>query len=483
MLKKIVAENFFATILSGTNMKVTDSLIGKLIKLFLPLAFAVATLADAQTNTAPAGTNNFPSWITRPLPLADALNVALQQNATILKAKNDLEANYGLVVQTRAIVIPKLQATGSYTYTDRHAIENFPGTSIPNQSWNTGLQIVQSIYEGGRLGSAIRAARLTKEQALLNYQTAVADTLLATRIAYYDVLLAEQQIVVNEASVNLLDAELRDQTNRFNAGTVPRFNVLRAEVAVANARPPLIRARNDYRIAKNNLSNLLGYNLPSDVWEDIPLRLTDKLEAEPYQIELPAAIQQALSKRTELGALRKTEQLQRENIINARSGYQPNLQAFAGYGWRNVQFTPPVELGHEIDGWNVGAQLNWNIFDGFLTRGKVIQAKAQYEHAKNDLADQSRQIELQVRTAYSTFIEAKEVLESQQKVQEEADEALRLARARAEAGTGTQLDVLDAETSLTQARTTQIQALHDYETARARLERAIGQDMVQANNK
>jgi outer membrane protein TolC len=84
-----------------------------------------------------------------------------------------------------------------------------------------------------------------------------------------------------------------------------------------------------------------------------------------------------------------------------------------------------------------------------------------------------------VRTAYSTFIEAKEVLESQQKVQEEADEALRLARARADAGTATQLDVLDAETSLTQARSTQVQALHDYSVARARLERAIGQDMIQ----
>ncbi len=57
---------------------------------------------------------------------------------------------------------------------------------------------------------------------------------------------------------------------------------------------------------------------------------------------------------------------------------------------------------------------------------------------------------------------------------------MREANARADAGTGTQLDVLDAETSLTQARTTQIQALHDYDTARAKLERAIGEDMIAA---
>jgi outer membrane protein TolC len=199
----------------------------------------------------------------------------------------------------------------------------------------------------------------------------------------------------------------------------------------------------------------------------------------PYQVDLPDAIQQALTKRTELIVLRKTAELQRLNVVNARAGYKPTVQAFAGYNWYNAQFTAPVELDHDIRGWNAGGQLNWAIFDGMLTRGKVVQAKALYEKAKTDVDDKGRQIELEVRTAYSDFIEAREVLESQQKVQEQADEALREAKARADAGTGTQLDVLDAETSLTQARTTEVQALHDYAAARARLERAMGGDMIQ----
>jgi outer membrane protein TolC len=177
--------------------------------------------------------------------------------------------------------------------------------------------------------------------------------------------------------------------------------------------------------------------------------------------------------------VRKTAELQRLNIVNAKAGYKPTVQLFAGYNWYNAQFTPPVTLDHDINGWNAGAQLSWDIFDGLLTHGRVVQARALYEKSKTDVDDRGRQIELEVRTAYSDFIEAREVLESQQKVQEQADEALREARARADAGTSTQLDVLDAETSLTQARTTQIQALHDYAVARARLERAIGEDMIQ----
>jgi outer membrane protein TolC len=445
------------------------------------LFFCVGLLMGFVWNLTAQNTNiSLPGWITRPLSLADCLNIALQQNATILKAKNDLDAQYGLVVQTRAVVLPQLQATGQYKDTDRSAIENFPNApSTPDQNWNAGLQIVQSIYQGGKLMAAVRTAKVTKEQALAQYQTTLADTLLAVRLAYYDILLAAEQITVNETSVNLLEKELEDQQRRYDAGTVPHFNVLRAKVSVANARPPLIQAQNSYRIAKNNLCNLLGYNLPREVWDNIPLNLTDTLDAAPYQINLSDALQQALAKRPELVDLRKAEELQKLNITVAASGYKPNLSVFAGYTWFNAQFTPPVELDHSIDGWNAGAQVSWNIFDGMLTHGKVVQAKAQYEKSKTAVDEEARNIELEVRTAYSDFLEAQEVLESQKTVQAEAEESLREANARADAGTGTQLDVLDAENSLTQARSTQVQALHDYDAARARFERAIGKDVIQ----
>jgi TolC family type I secretion outer membrane protein len=481
----LAKNKWFATIASDLNRmkQFTLSTNGKFARANLSLAVAVAITgfsasgADVNTNT------NLAAWITRPLALADCLDLALQQNGRLLKARSDLEAAYGVVVQTRAVAIPKIQATGSYTDMDPGAVDRFPslpaGFAInqPHESWNAGVQLIQSIYEGGRVTSALRSAKLTKEQALLQYQTTIADTLLAVRVAYYDVLLAAQQITVQEASVNLLTNELQDQQRRFDAGTVPRFNVLRAEVEVANARPRLISARNANRIARNNLVNLLGCNMPRDVSEDIPLQLTGTLEAEPYQIELPAAITQALEKRTELAALRKAEQLRREGVASAQGGYKPSVQVFAGYGWRNSQFTEDIDRG--LGGWNAGAQMSWNIFDGRLTKGKVQEAEALYEKSRTDVDDTGRQVELEVRTAYSNFIEAREVLESQKKVQEEAEEALRLARARSDAGTGTQLDVLDAQTSLTEARTTQVQALHDYAVARAHLERAIGQDVIQ----
>ncbi len=436
----------------------------------------VAMLVMAFTVGAAESSNSKPQdWSKRQLSLAEALDLALQQNGTILKGKSDLEAAYGIVVQTRAIALPKVKIGGQFQAIAQSAVDTPAGTTFSlgtDKNWTTEIRLVQSIYEGGRINSALRSAKLTQEQALLQYQAVVADTLLAVRINYYDILLAAQQIVVREASVNLLQRELDDQQRRFAAGTVPRFNVLRAEVAVANARPQLFRARNAERVTKNRLVDLLGYNLPRTVGEDVPVQLTDTLDAAPYEIDLSAAIGQALEKRPELGVLRAAESLQAESVVNAKAGYKPSVQIFGGYGARNSSFTS--DLSTERHGWLAGAQLSWDIFDGMLTQGKVVEAKAVYQKSQTELANTSRRIELEVRTAYSDFTEAREVLESQKKVQEQAEESLRLAKARADAGTGTQLDVLNAETALTEARTTQSLALRDYAVAVARLERAMG---------
>jgi len=427
--------------------------------------------------TAPAAdllhTNGIPPWSSNALSMADAVNIALRQNGTILHAKSDLEAQYGVVIQIRAIAIPKVDASGNYQTSGEVEAYPFPGSPpVQHQGWFSNIRLLQSIYEGGRITSSFRSARLTKDQAVLQFESVVADAVLAVRIAYYDVLSAAQQVVVNEASVKLLAQTVEDQTRRFEAGTVPRFNVLQAEVQLANERPKLIQARNALRIAKNNFVNVLGSEVPVGIWEDIPVNLTDQLDADPYNIELPVALSKALELRTELAALRKAEGLRREDVITARAGYKPSIQLFAGYGGRNSGFNN--DLGHDVSGYFAGAQFSWQIFDGLLTKGKVVQAKALYEGSKIAVDNETRDIELEVRTDYSNFLEARETLESQKKVLEEAEEALRLATARSDAGTGTQLDVLNAQTQLTTARSTQVQALHDYDVARARLERAIG---------
>jgi outer membrane protein TolC len=436
----------------------------------------VASLLGYAGNSRAAAesTNALPS---QPISLAEALDLAIQCNPAIQKARKDLEATEGVVLQTRAIAWPKVQVTGNYAATEPSGVDK-PPLTIPgftfgtDQSWHSQVRLVQSIYEGGRVVSGLRAARLLREQALLNYQTTLANAILDVELAYYAVLLQTQQITVQEASVLLLERELKDTQQRLEAGSVPRFNVLRAEVELANARPRLIRARNGFHIAKNILANLLGLDVPRGASQDIPLTLSGALTPEPLEMDLPTAVSQALAGRSELGALRKTGALLRENVRTARSGYKPSVQAFGGYQAQSSIFSS--DLDRELHGWMAGVQLTWDVFDGWRTRGRVMEAAANVGRNEVEQDNAGRQIELEVRTAFSSFVEAREVLDSQKKVLEAAEEALRLARSRGEAGSGTQLDVLGAQTALTEARTTQVLALHDYAAARAKLRRAVG---------
>ena len=447
---------------------------GYLLAMVLPIA-----AADVLSTNALPATNGLPDWLTRPLSLADALTLAESHNAALQKAKKDLEITHAVAVQTRAVALPRLQATGQYRAVDQSFID-VPTVSGPmqfefeenDQLWTVGLEVSQTVYDGGRLQSSVRSARLLRELALFDYQTALADTLLNVRVSYEDVLLAAEQIVVRESSVKLLTQQLDDTGRRYEAGTVPQFNVLRAEVELANARPPLSRARNTFRISKQRLANELGYDVPLGVPEDLPLTLTGRLDGPRAEVELANALAMALQNRTELLSLRVAERLRKEGVQSAKADYFPRFELFAGYGVQNRQFA--FDLTTEIHGWSAGARMNWSLFDGQLTKGRVQEARVRHERVQIDYEDARRRIELEMRALYSTFVEAREVLDSQQKVIEQATEALRLATARFEAGADTQLNVLSAQTALTDARTVYVQALHAYSVALARLQRAMG---------
>src|SRR5665213_2879919 len=117
----------------------------KKLTLFSLLAVLAVTVSADETNA--------PAWLSRPLSQADCINIALAQNADILKAQSDLKASQGVVIQTRAVALPQVIASGKYTDVDQSLVQGIPVTPpatsppTPHQSWNTGIQIVQGIYD------------------------------------------------------------------------------------------------------------------------------------------------------------------------------------------------------------------------------------------------------------------------------------------------------------------------------------------------
>jgi outer membrane protein TolC len=414
------------------------------------------------------------SQLEQPLPdtldLKNAVAYALENNFTIRQARERIRQQEGVEIQVRARQIPNVSAAGSYS---NNASEISSYSAAPEGAWSIALEARQVLYAGGGVRSSVKSAQLVREAALLELEGIINQQLLAVRTQFYTVLLAKERIKVQEDSVNLLEQQLKDARNRFEAGTTSNFEVLRAEVALANGQPPLIQARNDHRIAVEQLRQLLGFVAGRGANVTTVPEFVGTLEiGQPVTYQLPDALAAALANRPELQQLAKLENAGEQNVKTNRAGYRPEVDLVGGYAVVRSPFS--MAWDNRRVGWTAGLQAQWNIFDGRATTGRVMQARSQLEQTKLSQAATMLAIEVQVRQANSSLIEAWELVQASSKTIEQAEEALRLANVRYSAGTATQLDVLTSQVSLTAARLNQLQAYYGYHVALATMRQSIG---------
>jgi outer membrane protein len=401
------------------------------------------------------------------LDLPYALAFALDNNFSIRQAKERIRQQEGVVVEVRAPEIPNVGASGGYQRGDAALSPNGE-----DRYWTVDVTARQLLYAGGGVTAGIKSQQYTLDAAVLELRAVINDALLDVRTRFYTVLVNRQKIKVQEQNVELIQRQLQDVKNRYEAGTVSNFEVLRAEVAVANAQVPLITARNDYRLAIEELRFALGFATArnSDVTK-VPDFL-GTLDFTPTSFDLISALATAREQRPDLMRLRQLETAADEGIAVRRAGYYPNVSVFGSYDSRKA-----FGLGsfsNNNDGFTVGVESTWNIFDGRATAGRVAQARSLLEQARLAVAEAQLSVDVDVRRAVSTFQQATELAEASKKVVEQAEEAVRLANARYNAGTATQLDVLTSQVDLTTARLNQVQAYYSYNVAVATTRKAMG---------
>ncbi|MDO8542782.1 MAG: TolC family protein [Opitutaceae bacterium] len=433
-----------------------------------PLAALVLAVASVAAETA------LPPPVPDTLDLKTAISFALENNFAIRQAKERIRQQEGLIIEVKARGIPNAELNSTYGRFDRSlAAVPLPIIPVNTESWSIGLNVTQVLYAGGGVRSAIQSSKLAREAAILDLQAVINDALLEVRTGFFRVLLAIEQIKVQESNLELLQQQLKTATDRYEAGTVSSFEKLRAEVAVANARVPLITARNDHRLAIEALRQALGFttNAPETI-RKVPT-FVGTLDFTPVNFDLPAAFDAARANRPDLQRLAKITAVREQDVRTQRSSYYPTLGASAGYQFKNHPYGGN-QFSEALDGWTLGLQSNWAIFDGRATAGRVAQSKSILAQTKLTLAEAQLAVDVEVRRAFSQWQQATELVEASQKVVDQATEAVRLANARYNAGTGTQLDVLQAQVDLTTARTNQIVAFYNYNVAVASLRKATG---------
>ena len=473
-------------------------------KLFLSALFLVSLFALVPSDGLFAGSDtrevrSVRSGVPR-FTLNQAILTALQQNPTIQIARQEIERTKGLYIQMRAEALPQIGSTGTFQDTDPHLQVNHGGaanattptptpvgTPGPNfssfssveRSYNVRIQATQVIFAGGRIISQIRAADFTRDSSYYSFRNAIDQVVSTTRQQFYQVILNRELIGVQEESVKLLKSQLQDQQNRFEAGTVPRFNVLQAQVALSNQYPNLIAAQNNYRISQLQLAKTLGLDFDPLRGDSAPLEAIGELRYEPRHIPLAQAIEMAKERRPFLKQQKAIVLSNAEQVRVARAGFFPQINATGGSEVRSSALSDnPRDVS---SGYILGATGTWAIWDWGATYGAMKQARAVLEESKITLDDAGRQVELEVQQQDSNLKQSNELIHATEQSVGQADEALRLASARLSAGAGTQLEVLDARVQLTLARSNRLQALYTYNVAVAEFDRVTATEVTYSN--
>jgi len=432
------------------------------------------------------------------MTLNDAVQIALKQNPDILNAIQQIRLTRGQLIEVASQAVPKLQINSSYDQQQESLTTNGRGSgsgtieipnpnggkptivttggggAVQNQTWNIQFQATQLIFDGGATLYGIKAGSAAYDSAFFSLRSIIDNIVSQVINQFYQVVLNRALIVAQEQNVALLQQQVKDQQNRYDAGTVPRFNVLQAEVALANAMPPLIQAQNAYRISTYQLVKLLGMDYPKGRPSEVPFNVVGTLGYSPRKIDTDDSIRVAIARNPSLKAQRQTIIANASNVNVQIAGWFPSINANGGYQFENNLASQ--DLSNNVSGWFFGATGTWNVWDGGATYGRVTQAKAQLMQSKNNYDNGIRQVVLDVQQAISNLQQAQETIDSQTASVVQATEAVRLSKERLDAGAGTQLDVLNAQVQLLQAQTNVLQARFDYIAAMSSYDLALSLD-------
>jgi outer membrane protein TolC len=427
------------------------------------------------------------------LTIKSAVEQALVSSDEVRITQAQIELADAQVTSSRAAGIPQARLTSTYSHAYQNARANAVG-SVFNQpnTYNTSLNLSQSLFQGGRIMAGRRVAENTREAVRYDQRETKARVSVDAQRAYLQALYTQQVASLQDTNLAIATRRQAQVEQLLGAGRAARYDVLRARVARSNIEPLVIQARNDREIALLDLKRLL--NIPVEK----PLSLATKLDATAVRTMLHMLVDtNATPDRPSLRSAELTVRAREEAIRVARADYWPTLAVSLASGY---QAFPPLGMGFpsrlgessgdfcnpvsatqkcQNGGWYSDRSLlvtgSWPLFDGFRTRANIGVARAQANIATLQLAQQREQVGLEVGRARSELRRALAAYDARQQTVAEATEAYQLAELRFTTGLSTQLEVADAQLSMLNAQSGAVRSIYDLYLAAADLARALGQ--------
>ncbi len=410
-----------------------------------------------------------------PWTLERALDYALAHNPDAQIAQQRIAAAQAGLEQANSAFWPHFQVQSSYTRTDNPMLVF--GSILNQQSYNSSLNfndvpdvdnlnargiVTVPLYAGGRNVASRQAAKANTE-ATKQDSAAIRNALgFEVSRTFYTVLKARQFIEAAGAAVDSFATNLDVAQKRLDGGTLLKSDILDIEVRLAQSREDLVRARNAHTLAERALRNLLGI-------EDGEFTVADTAPV------ASAPDSGDFSQRPELAAARERASTAQAQVRGSKSGYQPRVSAFGSldhdYGW---------VTGGDGNSYTAGVMLQWDLWDGFSTRAKAREARANLESVQEEQRKVRLALGFEVEQARLNLNAANERLTVSSKTVEQAEESAKLTRGRFEQGLAISTQLIDAETALVAARVRRAEAESDQHIAVAALRKALALPQLDA---
>jgi outer membrane protein len=462
----------YATLGTSFGKQIIDSflLLPMYSRISTPAAAALFAVmlgaGSAQAQTAPGV-----DVLSDSLTLDGTVRSVLDSNPAIITLDEVANAANGRLAQSRTGFLPQITGTATYTRIDPVVKLPFGGETLqlaPNNNYDAHITAQYLLLDFGKSDATVKVAESQVQTARDNVNVTRRDLAFNAAQVYYNILFMRESIRVQDAQIASLQAHRNEMQKRVEGGVSTKFDVTTTDVRITQALNTKIDLQNQLRNQQVQLARLL--HKPSTA--DVPVK--GQLAFQPQSVDLNAELAKATENRPEIKLARDAETtanlqarlIERSNMpslgigaqVGAKNGYLPNLN----------QIRPNT----------VGVvQLSVPIYDGNKNKNQRVEAQATARSAVARTQDTQEQVRADVRQAVNNmeFSQARYDNSLQQIAQ--ASDALTRAQGRYRYGVGQNLDVLDAETQLAQARLARAQAMYNYTLGQYQLKRATGEQI------
>ena len=408
--------------------------------------------------------------------LMDVYQMAEQQDPKLQEAKHQLDAQKTQIGQARGQLLPSVDLSANEQWNNQKLTVDssggfaFPGGTYDYSSNGYTLQLTQPLFNMPAFRTYGQSKQVVR-QAQVQYQAAQQNLILRVANAYFNILLAQDELQTAEAQRQALLKQLDQAKREFQVGTASKVDVDEAQARYDQSDSSVISARNQVQVARRQLAQIVGQPVTSLAG------LTGKLPLQsPKPEKMQAWIQSARKNNLSVVAQREGVKIARSNVSIQKGSWYPTLNAVAfrdratSNSFGNTRTTTTTNA--------VGVQLNWNLFSGGTRHYKIKQAAAQLSQSQSTLVDDMRQAEFSASQAYLNLENSISQIKANRQSLKSSQTSLASTKIGRRVGTRTIVDVLNALQQVYNAQSKLYQARYNYLINRLQLKQAVGQLQV-----